>query len=251
VKARKCNGITLNIVGRSDVGKVRNANEDEILFDTEIGVAILADGMGGLAAGEVASRTAADVILRTLAAVERRDEEILRRAVNDANQQVLELSKSADAAAMGTTVVVWLDAGLGQCFVAHVGDSRAYRWRSGELTQITEDHSVVQQMLNEGIISASEARVSPQRNVITRAVGLEADLEVDVRSWVLGPEDIYLLCSDGLTDMLTDGELSKLLAAHLAADERSDLQTTAQALVDAANAAGGMDNISVILLQPS
>jgi PPM family protein phosphatase len=243
----------LNIVGRSDVGKVRTTNEDEIVFDPERGLAILADGMGGLEAGEIASSTAVQTILDTLTAVDRRDEALLRRAIKEANQQVLALSRKPQASAMGTTIVVWLDAGFGQCFVAHVGDSRVYRWRAGELRQITEDHSVVQQLVNEGVMSASEARISPQRNVITRAIGLEPAVEIDVGSWVLGPDDLFLLCSDGLSDMLTEHEIKALLARHLAAGAVADvarLQACADALVAAANEAGGLDNISVVLLQP-
>lgn len=250
MKARKCNGITLDIVGRSDVGRVRTANEDEIVFDPEQGIAILADGMGGLAAGEVASQTAAAVVYDAVKQAGQLDEGLLRAAINDANRQVLALSRAPDASAMGTTLVVWLDVGYGQCFIAHVGDSRAYRLREHHLSPLTEDHSMVQQLINEGVLSKTEAQVSSQRNIITRAIGLEPVVQVELRSWVRGRGDIFLLCSDGLTDMLTETEVQRLLASRLASDGSGDLETAADELVAAANEAGGSDNVSVLLIRP-
>jgi protein phosphatase len=250
VKARKCNGIALDIVGRSDVGRVRTANEDEIVFDSEHGIAILADGMGGLAAGEVASQTAAAAVYEAVKRAGELDEGLLRAAFHDANRQVLALSRAPDAGAMGTTLVVWLDVGYGQCFVAHVGDSRAYRLRDHNLSPLTEDHSVVQQLINEGVLSKTEARVSSQRNIITRAIGLEPVVQVDLRSWVRGQGDVFLLCSDGLTDMLSETELQQLLIRCLASDGSGDLEAVADELVAAANEAGGSDNVSVLLIRP-
>jgi protein phosphatase len=250
LKARKCNGIAVDIVGRSDVGKVRSANEDEIVFDAERGIAILADGMGGLSAGDVASRTAAAVVLEHLSQADKISEEGLRVAISHANNRVLEISRQPASASMGTTLVVWQDVGLGQCFIAHVGDSRAYRLRGQRLDALTEDHSVVQQLVNEGVISKSEARISPQRNVITRAVGLEASIEVDVRSWVRARGDIFLLCSDGLTDMMSEHEVREVLNVHIAADGSGDMSAAADELIAAANAAGGSDNVSVLLVRP-
>jgi len=250
VKARKCNGIALDIVGRSDVGRVRTTNEDEIVFDSEQGIAILADGMGGLAAGEVASQAAAAAVYDALQRAGQLDEGQLRAAFNAANRQVLALSRAPDASAMGTTLVVWMDVGYGQCFVAHVGDSRAYRLRDHSLSSLTEDHSLVQQLINEGVLSKTEARESSQRNIITRAIGLEPVVQVDLRSWVRGQGDVFLLCSDGLTDMLSESELQQLLAGCLAADGSGDLEAAADELVAAANAAGGSDNVSVLLIRP-
>jgi len=240
----------LDIVGRSDVGKVRSANEDEIVFDAAKGTAILADGMGGLSAGDLASRTAAAVVLDALTQAEQISEEIVRAAISRANDRVLALSQLPAGAAMGTTLVVWQDVGLGQCFIAHVGDSRAYRLREQRLEALTEDHSVVQQLINEGIISRSEARISPQRNVITRAVGLETAIEVEVRSWVRTRGDVFLLCSDGLTDMLSEGEVRQVLINHISADGNGDMAAAADDLIAAANAAGGADNVSVLLVRP-
>ena len=243
----------MDIVGRSDVGRVRKANEDEIVFDSEHGIAILADGMGGLAAGEVASQTAATTVyeaLRQASQTASVDEAVLNSAIAQANRQVLALSKQPDATAMGTTLVVWLDVGFGQCFVAHVGDSRAYRLRDHHLTALTEDHSLVQQLINDGVMSKSEARLSSQRNIITRAVGLEPIVQVDLRSWVRGRGDVFLLCSDGLTDMLSESEVHQLLTTRLESDGSGDLDALADALVAAANEAGGSDNISVLLIRP-
>jgi serine/threonine protein phosphatase PrpC len=250
VKARKCNGIALDIVGRSDVGRVRTANEDEIVFDSEKGIAILADGMGGLAAGEVASRTAAAIVYDSLKQADAVDEGLLRTAFSAANRQVLALSRQPEADAMGTTLVVWLDVGYGQCFIAHVGDSRAYRLRDHQLSALTEDHSLVQQLIDEGVMSKTEARVSSRRNIITRAIGLESVVQVDLRSWVRGQGDVFMLCSDGLTDMLSEAEVQQLLASRLAGDGSGDLEAAADGLVAAANEAGGSDNISVLLIRP-
>lgn len=241
----------MDIVGRSDVGRVRTANEDEIVFDSEQGIAILADGMGGLAAGEVASRTAAAAVYSAVTQADLVDEGLLRAAVSDANRQVLALSRKPDASAMGTTLVVWLDVGFGQCFIAHVGDSRAYRLRDHQLSPLTEDHSLVAQLVSEGVLTKAEARVSLQRNIITRAIGLEPLVQVDLRSWVRGQGDVFLLCSDGLTDMLSEAEVQQLLVRRLDIDGSGDLDAAADALVAAANEAGGSDNVSVLLIRPS
>lgn len=252
-KARKCNGIGLDIVGRTHVGKVRKANEDEIIFDAGEGIAILADGMGGLERGEIASYTAAEVVfsaLKQASPEDRAAENLLRQAIEAANEQVLSLSRQASSGAMGTTLAVWLDVGFGQCFVAHVGDSRVYRLRGQTLEQLTEDHSMVQQLINEGVLSRSEARFSSQRNIITRAIGLDTRVEIELRSWVRGRGDVFLLCSDGLTDMLSDNEVAGLLNDHLDERGEGDLDALCDALIAAANNAGGSDNISVLLVRP-
>jgi len=149
---------------------------------------------------------------------------------------------------MGTTVVTWLLTGQGQCLIGHVGDSRAYRIRAGILRRLTRDHSMVQQMIDEGLLNETEAETSPNRNVITRALGLTGQVQVDVRSWVHTPGDVYLLCSDGLTDMLPEVEIQNILADVDA--EAGDLKATAAMLVDRANQAGGHDNVSVLLIRP-
>jgi len=240
----------VDIVGRSHVGRVRKTNEDEIAVDAELRIGVLADGMGGLEAGEVASRAAVTEILMRAERSRRRDEAWLKSAIDAANRRVLALSRQNGAMPMGTTLVVWIDAGEGQCYIGHVGDSRAYRLRSGVLEALTEDHSVVQQMVRDGLISEAEARMAPNRNVITRAVGLDPVVDAEVRSWVRGPGDVFLLCSDGLTDMLTEQELELLLNARLSPAGEGDLHDAADSLIEAANDAGGVDNVSVVLVRP-
>ena len=133
----------------------------------------------------------------------------------------------------------------GQCFIAHVGDSRAYRLRGSKLTALTSDHSLVQQMVDQGMISASEALVAPNRNVVTRGIGLVAEVDAEVRSCLYSVGDIFLLCSDGLSDMISDNQIATVLEQHSA-----DLELAANELIAAANHEGGGDNISVVLIRP-
>lgn len=238
----------MEIVARTDTGKVRTNNEDVVAFDAEAGIAVLADGMGGLDAGEVASRIAVESTLRLLRATDQRDEPTLIETIRDANQAVRTVA-SGDGQ-MGTTLVVWTLTPLGQCFVGHVGDSRAYRLRAGNLQRMTTDHSLVQQLVSEGILSEAEAVIAPNRNVITRAVGLEEKVEADIRSWVYSPGDVFLLCSDGLTDLISEPVVEEILNAQLAEPEVT-LDSAADRLIRKANDAGGYDNISVILIRPS
>ncbi|HEY5647477.1 MAG TPA: PP2C family serine/threonine-protein phosphatase [Pseudomonadales bacterium] len=241
----------MKIVAYSDTGKVRRNNEDAYGFDAEAGVAVLADGMGGLDAGEVASRIAVDTVLSGLRSSTGLSDALLAAVIAEANQAVLEKSIEKGVE-MGTTLVTWLLTGQGQCLVGHVGDSRAYRVRAGILRRLTRDHSMVQQMVDEGLLNEAEAETSPNRNVITRALGIGGEVEVDVRSWVHSPGDLYLLCSDGLTDMVPEVEIQSILAAVGPPTEAqaADLDSAAAALVDRANAAGGHDNVSVMLIRP-
>lgn len=236
----------MEIVAHSDTGKVRRNNEDAYAFDPEAGVAVLADGMGGLEAGEIASRIAVDTILTGLREAKRLSDATVAAAIGEANRAVLEKSIEKGVE-MGTTVVTWLLTRQGQCLIGHVGDSRAYRVRAGILRRLTRDHSMVQQMIDEGLLDEAEAETSPNRNVITRALGLTGSVQADVRSWVHSPGDLYLLCSDGLTDMVAEVEIQSILAAT---DEAS-LAAAAAALVARANEAGGHDNVSVLLIRPS
>jgi protein phosphatase len=240
----------VDIVERSDVGRVRETNEDVVMTSADNRVAVLADGMGGLEAGEIASSTAADEILNWLAARKEHTEATIHAAIATANSRIFRLTEAGGYPGMGTTVVLWVDVGFGQCLVAHVGDSRAYRFRAGQLERLTEDHSVVQQMINQGVLSELEARVSPNRNVITRAVGLEVAVAADVRSYVHASGDVFLLCSDGLTDMLTEVEIVSLLASQIGENGVGNLEAVADTLIAGANEAGGFDNISVVLIRP-
>jgi protein phosphatase len=237
----------MDIVAESDVGRVRRNNEDALAFDSGRGIAVLADGMGGLDAGEVASRIAVERIMELLGdGLTERDsnpELVITRAVQAANLDICDRGRETQVD-MGTTVVAWLLTDQGQCFIAHVGDSRAYRLRAGQLKRLTTDHSMVQQMIDDGILGEAEALTAPNRNVITRALGLGAKVQVDVRSWVHMPGDLYLLCSDGLTDLIPEPEINQLL------ESSADLAAAARDLVGRANEAGGHDNISVLLISP-
>lgn len=238
----------MDIVAESDVGRVRRNNEDALGFDISRGIAVLADGMGGLDAGEVASRIAVDSIMEFLGeGLEQPGgdlESLIVRSVQTANANVYARGQQSQTD-MGTTVVAWLLSAEGQCLIAHVGDSRAYRLRNGELRRLTKDHSMVQQMVDEGLMGEAEALTAPNRNVITRALGLGMRIEVDVRSWVHMPGDLYLLCSDGLTDLVHEREISEVLDSGAVA-----LADAASRLVSRANEAGGHDNISVLLIRP-
>lgn len=234
---------TWKMAGLSDVGCVREHNEDAIEWNAEQGWAVLADGMGGHQAGEVASAIAVDVIGQALKAQQGNvSVELLQRAVMQANDNILQhAAQSPELLVMGTTVVA-LSLQEERLYCAHVGDSRLYRLRDGELNQLTHDHSLVQELVDEGMMDEDQARHSQQKNVITRALGLEAELEVDLLSEAVENGDSYLLCSDGLSDRLADYAIKTLLQGE-------SLPEIARGLVDAACEQGGEDNISVILIQ--
>jgi PPM family protein phosphatase len=243
----------MRIAARSDLGKVRDNNEDCLAYDARLGIVVLADGMGGLRAGEVASATAVEAVMEHLSDHAGADngamEELgatLREALELANRRVYALSDARDEyAGMGTTLVVGVL--RDERFVAaHVGDSRAYRFRGGELARLTADHSLVQLLVEQGILSPAEARRSPNRNIVTRAVGIEADVEVDVTEIDAAPGDVFLLCSDGLTDMIDDATIARF-CGKLGRDE--ELTGLVDGLIDAALANGGLDNVSVVALR--
>lgn len=237
------------MVSRTDRGSVRSNNEDAVAVDPTLGVAILADGMGGLQAGEVASAEAVDIVRSFLSALAEIDEHSLNEAISTANARIFDLAEFGDdIVALGTTLVVWTAApGGGRCMVANVGDSRAYRLRDTVLTQLTRDHSLIQQLIDSGALSAEQARGAAHRNVITRAVGLEREVTVDIETHDCRPGDLYLLCSDGLTDMLSDAAIEDLLEPDALVDQKT-LRDAADNLIEAANAAGGADNISIALI---
>lgn len=223
----------------TDPGRRRRHNEDAYVCEPPLYA--IADGMGGAQAGEVASGLAAAVLSE--AGGEEQGEERVASLIQEANRRVFRRS-SEDAAAsgMGTTMTVALvDRATGSIALGHVGDSRAYRVRAGELVQLTDDHSLVGELVRSGKLSVEEAEAHPQRSVITRAVGTEPEVDVDTFTVEAEPGDLYLLCSDGLTDMVSDREILSVLAGA------DDLDRAARALVDAANAGGGEDNITVVL----
>jgi protein phosphatase len=224
----------------TDTGLQRRANEDSLLVRSPLFV--VADGMGGAQAGEVASRVAVETFHGGL-----RDgadaESSLVVQVQEANSHINELShRSAEHAGMGTTITV-VYVGEQEVSIAHVGDSRAYCLRDRELLRLTDDHSLVDELIREGKLTPEEAEEHPQRSVITRALGPEATVEVDVRSFRGRAEDVYLICSDGLTTMLSEAELLDVLLSH------ESLHDSGEALIAAANTAGGKDNITVVLFR--
>ena len=244
----------LEMAGHSDPGIARDRNEDAYLLVPSNGIAILADGMGGHLAGEVASAMAVDIIARHLNAVLRQppastDDDphevlALRAAIHEANHAVFEASRSKpEYNGMGTTVVVVVFQ-ANKLYVAHVGDSRLYRFRQGQLKQITEDHSMVQELLNRGLISLEEARTSANKNLVTRALGVDPSVKADINSDNVIKDDIYLLCSDGLSDVLMDADIERVMQQY-----SKDLEETAQLMIKEANARGGPDNITVALVR--
>lgn len=235
--------------GSSDAGRVREENQDVFAVREDLGLAILADGMGGGRAGGVAAELAVDAALDHLAGVLRQGSlapQDLGTAIKLANERVVGMANAISAyRGMGTTLIATAIDGP-KSHIAHVGDSRVYRYNAGTLTPITKDHSLVQEWVDNGVISGEEARHAPNRNVITRAIGAKPNVQADVTTVELADEDLLLLCSDGLTGMLTDEQIGHTLAAgDTSADD--GLATLAAQLVAAANRAGGTDNITVVL----
>jgi len=234
----------------TDVGRVRDHNEDACLVDAEHGLFVVSDGMGGQQAGALASQVVVKVLPRLIreriARLRRPTSERIQQALRDAivelGQQLHQESTSQlGLKGMGATVVVALV--RGRCLhIAHMGDSRAYLFRKGSLTQLTEDHSVVGILLRSEQITPEEAKTHPARSQISRYVGMEGEVYPDMRSMGLAKGDRLLLCTDGLTGMVSDTEIAAVLK------ERSEPQEACRALVDAANKAGGTDNITVVVL---
>ncbi|MDR1967832.1 MAG: Stp1/IreP family PP2C-type Ser/Thr phosphatase [Burkholderiaceae bacterium] len=238
----------------TDVGLVRSNNEDAVRVDAQHGIAVLADGMGGYNAGEVASAMAVERVGAQLAqwlqdtlggTVTPGD---LRRAmeicVDNANRAIFDAAHANRAyAGMGTTLVVAVPLGTTLLLLGHVGDSRAYRWRAGALVQLTRDHSVLQEQIAAGLMTPEDAAESTYGNLVTRALGVEDTVQLEVQEVPVDAGDIFLLCSDGLTDMVADEEI----AAALGSPE--PLQALSQRLVDMAKEGGGRDNVSVALIR--
>jgi PPM family protein phosphatase len=235
--------VALRIVehaGLTDVGRQRHANEDSLLMDAPLfGVA---DGMGGAKAGEVASQIAVDAFKKVL------DEDVppekrLEAVAREANRRIYDMAKEDEAhRGMGTTLTVAL-VGEQEVAIAHVGDSRAYLLRDDRLEQLTHDHSLVAELERTGQLSPEAAEHHPQKSIITRALGPEPDVQVDTHTHPARPGDLYLLCSDGLTSMLSVDEVGASLRSS------GSLQEAAEALVRAANQSGGKDNITVVLFR--
>jgi len=224
----------------TDTGLQRRANEDSMLIRSPLFV--VADGMGGAQAGEVASRVAVETFSGGLSDGSDPEASLLAQ-VEQANARINELSHAnLEHAGMGTTITA-IYVGESEVTVAHVGDSRAYCLRDRDLLRLTDDHSLVDELIRQGKLTPEEAEEHPQRSVITRALGPEATVEVDVRSFRARAGDLYLVCSDGLTTMLGEEELLDVLLSH------ARLRDAGEQLIAAANAAGGKDNITVVLLR--
>ncbi len=221
----------------TDTGRKRRRNEDAYVVEPPLFA--IADGMGGAQAGEVASRLAA-AALRENAAVGGGEDRILD-LIQEANRRVYDRSSTdPNTSGMGTTITVAL-VGDGTVSFGHVGDSRAYLIRDGQIEQLTEDHSLVNELVKSGKLSEEEAEMHPQRSVITRALGTDPDVDVDTFSVSAQTGDVFLLCSDGLTDMVAQEDILEVVERN-----RADMDATVKALVKAANRGGGEDNITVV-----
>ena len=225
---------------KTDTGRQRRDNEDSAFARAP--VFVIADGMGGAQAGEVASRIAVEAFQEELPQ-QGTPEERLADVAQVANRRIHEISRTQhERAGMGTTLTaVYVDDS--SLAVAHVGDSRAYLFRDGELSLLTQDHTLVGELVKRGKLTEEQAAEHPQRSIITRALGIDAEVEVDTWTYSARPGDVVLLCSDGLTSMISEEQIADILA------EESDLDLAAARLIDGANEAGGRDNITVILFR--
>ena len=236
----------LVMAGVSHPGQVRGENEDCLVTKPNLGIAVIADGMGGHQAGEVASRMAVDLITSHFEtppdAATPPDGNTIARAIQLANTAIFDAANTRpDYQGMGSTVVVALFSG-DHLFIGHVGDSRMYRLRNHTLTQLTKDHSVVQELVNRGLFTPEEARQSMAKNLVTRALGTDSVIDVEITDTIAHPGDTFLLCSDGLTDVVSDSQISEILDTA-----GTNINAAASRLVECANAQGGPDNISVVL----
>lgn len=250
---------SIEIVCRTDTGQKREHNEDAVGSDNSLGLVVLADGMGGYQAGEVASEMAVNIVLSDIqdnyqeAMTEEVDDftgmspasTLIENAIVKANSAIhSSAQQKSQYQGMGTTIVVAL---MHENIVSigHVGDSRLYRLRDEKLELITEDHSLVRELVRKGYYTEAEAREATNKNVVTRALGVDSEVEPEVQEDMALLDDLYLLCSDGLNDMIEDREIEDILLRYGA-----DLEQTADQLIQLANQMGGKDNISAILLRP-
>jgi PPM family protein phosphatase len=248
----------LTLVGSTDTGRVREHNEDTIATDPDVGLLVLADGMGGYNAGEVASGIAVKTITNLvregllredLASIDRstgltRPSIVLRDAITRANKIIYQTARSqAECEGMGTTVVAALFYD-NRVSIAHVGDSRLYRQRGSQIAQVTMDHSLLQELVDRGFYSPEEAQRAANKNYVTRALGVEPQVEVEVQEHPVDKGDIFILCSDVLSDMVEDEDIRLTISTFGA-----NLDTVAKQLIQLANENGGRDNVSVVLAQ--
>lgn len=251
-------GMNFRAYGLTDIGRKRKHNEDAFVIDLSEGLFVVADGMGGHAAGEVAARIAVDTIEEFITDTSQKMESTwpfqynhqwrfnsnrLAVAVEKANERVISaVAKQPSLKGMGTTLVGGILNGSGMS-LAHVGDSRAYRRRGGELRRLTDDHSWVHEQIVTGILTEEEAKSHPLKNVVTRALGGGPTVLPELQELDLQPGDQYLFCSDGLTTMLSDEEIAQVLGSH------GDPEATCRDLIERANEKGGLDNITTIVVE--
>ncbi len=246
----------VHFVAETDTGRVREHNEDTIAADCDIGLLVVADGMGGYNAGEVASGIAVKTIVSLVqAAVEREDLRIddpatgmsrpsivLKDAIHRANKIIYQTAKTQpQCEGMGTTVVsaLFFD---NRIAIAHVGDSRLYRLRNDRFEQVTQDHSLLQELVDRGFYSPEEAQRAANKNYVTRALGVEPSVEVEIQEAAVQKGDFYVLCSDGLSDMVEDDDIHLTISTFGA-----NLATVAKQLIQLSNDNGGRDNVSVVM----
>jgi protein phosphatase len=232
----------------------REHNEDHIQFDQELGIAVLADGMGGHQAGEIAAHMAVDAVMGKLQSLFQGEttkalsssqlSEFVSNTISHSNNLIYQASEALEERkGMGTTLVTAVIRGS-KMIAGHVGDSRLYLFRNRALSRITRDHSLVQDLVDKGFYTEEEAKIASVGHIVTRALGTRAEVEVDTVQQDLEPNDLLLLCSDGLSDMVPDWRIEEVLV-----ERRTSLEATAKHLVELANLSGGKDNISVILMQ--
>ncbi len=237
--------LKISSFGKSDIGLRRSNNEDAFLVNMELGINVLADGMGGPAAGEIASdiftKTALEIFMKNRVETEPECRDIIQDAYRIANKRILDHAEAHPKhKGMGCTaeLLFFFDHIF---LIGHVGDSRTYLYRNGQLKQLTKDHSLVQQQLDQGLISHDQVRTHKYRNVLLRAVGTSEVLAVDILKGKVAPGDLFLLCSDGLSALVEDDAIGNALASG------ADIDETAETLIQMAKTAGGHDNITVIL----
>lgn len=231
----------MTAVLRTDTGRVRKQNEDAAWLDEDKAVFAVADGMGGHLAGEVASAMAIQAVQRMAARHDGPSISVLREAVAEANAMIAaHVKRHPECAGMGTTLsLMWR--GVKYVYIAHVGDSRIYRMRAGELERITQDHSLVEELVRARVITREEAKTHPRRNIITRALGVQGDSTPDLLAADVRPGDLWLLCSDGLSSMVDDEDIARVMRTGNSLDEMAD------SLIAMALEAGGRDNVTLIL----
>ena len=233
----------LQVCAKTDIGLRRKNNEDLFFVDEELGLFIVADGMGGHAAGEVASRIAVETVCQSLQTANLDNpQEQLRQAIEKANRAVEQAANGNQAwNGMGTTLTILLLQRQG--YLAHIGDSRIYRLHNSQFEQLSDDHSLVGEQLRQGILTPEQAETSTLGNILLQAIGITPQLDICQKSILLTAGDRFLLCSDGLTDMVSDTEIEGILK------QSGPLNPRCKALVEKAMTAGGKDNITVVVLQ--